>query len=52
LGICLQNIADPFPPIRLITPWKIVFNEKLLVAEPVKKLPAYYGIRKFKAPFT
>lgn len=47
-GTCLQNIPVFFFPIRLITPWAIVLNEKLLVAQPIKKFP----VRTFKAPFT
>jgi hypothetical protein len=35
-----------------MTPWSRVLLEKLIVAQPVKKFPAFYGIRRFITVFT
>jgi len=36
----------------LFTPWSIVFLEKLICFQLVKKFPAFYGIRRFITALT
>jgi len=36
----------------LFTPWNRVLLEKLIVSQPVKKFPAFYGTRRFIIAFT
>jgi hypothetical protein len=37
--------------INIITPWSRVLLEKLTGPQPVKKLPAFYGTRRFITAF-
>jgi hypothetical protein len=41
-----KNVLD------ILTPWKTVHVEKLIVAQVVKKFPAFHGTRRFITVFT
>jgi hypothetical protein len=62
-SMLLRNVGNQLPSdttlklknvifIDLLTPWSRVFLEKLTGSQLVKKLPAFYGTRKFITAFT
>jgi hypothetical protein len=38
--------------IKEPTPWRRILLEKLIFTQPVKKIPTFYGTRRFIAVFT
>jgi len=50
----LQLLMDDWPTIYtyLFIPWSSVLLEKLIGSQLVKKLPVFYGTRRFTTSFT